>query len=81
MHCVYWLEEGEPKHRMFASAALGEALAWAEALRTRRRAGGPVGWVSIASEDPDQVGEAGVADPAADYAWVKRRAPRRTPKP
>lgn len=77
MHCVYWLEAGEARHRMFASASLGEALAWAEALRARRRGGAPVGWVTIASEDPGHVGEAGVADPRADYDWVKRRAPRR----
>jgi hypothetical protein len=75
MHRVYWIEADEPRTEAFASDALSAALAFAESLRARRRAGDSVSFVTIASEDPAHVGEAGVADPPADYAWVKRRRP------
>lgn len=81
MVTVFWLEAGHPCAQGFATGALGEALAFAEALRRRRRDGEPVSFVTIASEDPAQVGETGVADPPADYDWVKRRAPPRRPGP
>lgn len=77
MYVVYWTESGAPGARAFASGALSEALAGAEALRRRQRAGEPVAFVTIAAEDPAQVGPAGVDDPPADYAWVKRRPPPR----
>lgn len=77
MVTVFWLESGRACAQGFASDALGDALSFAESLRRRRRDGDPVSFVTIASEDPAQVGEAGVADPPADYHWVKRRPPPR----
>ncbi len=77
MHRVYWMDDAGPRSEAFASDALSDALAFAEALRRRRRAGEPVSFVTIASEDPAHVGEGGVADPAAHYDWVKRRPPPR----
>ena len=77
VHRVFWIEAGLPRCEGFGGAALGEALAFAESLRQRRRAGEPVSFVTIASEDPGHVGEAGVADPSPDYHWSKRRVPAR----
>jgi hypothetical protein len=79
MHRVYWMDGATPRTEPFASDALAAALAFAESLRRRRRDGEAVSFVTIVSEDPEQVGEGGVADPAPDYDWVKRRpAPRRS---
>jgi hypothetical protein len=77
MYRIFWLEDGEARSEGFASDGLSGALGRAEALRRRQRAGERVSFVTIASENPDQVGPPGVDDPAADYAWVKRRPPRR----
>lgn len=77
MHRVYWMEGEAARTEAFAGHALASALALAEALRRRRRDGEEVSFVTIVSEDPDHVGEGGVADPAPDYGWTKRRAPRR----
>jgi hypothetical protein len=44
-----------------------------EALRSRQRQGEAVCFVAMASENPDSVGHAGVADPSPDYNWKKRR--------
>lgn len=79
MHRVFWIEDDGPRSEAFGSDALSAALAFAEALRRRRRDGESVSFVTIASEDPAHVGEAGVADPPADYDWVKRRRPSRRP--
>jgi hypothetical protein len=79
MVVVYWTESGAPRSCGFGSDALSQALACAEALRQRQRAGDPVSFVTIAAEHPDQVGPRGVDEPAADYAWVKRRPPPRPP--
>ena len=49
------------------------AMKWMEELRTRQRAGEGVCFVTMSSENPDAVGPPGVADPAADYNWKKRR--------
>jgi hypothetical protein len=77
MYRVFWLEAGEARSAGFGSDALSAALAFTEALRRRQRGGEPVSFVTIASEDPDRVGPSGVDDPAADYAWTKRRPPPR----
>jgi len=79
MVVVYWTESGTPRSRAFGSGALSQALDCAEALRQRQRAGDPVSFVTIACEPPDLVGPSGVGEPAADYAWVKRRSPPRRP--
>jgi hypothetical protein len=75
---VYWLEtpaSGAPvaQHAVFGADQLNEALRCAEAQRQRRRAGERVSHVSLQSELPDAVGQAGVADAPADYAHYKRR--------
>lgn len=80
MHRVFWIEAGRACSEPFASDSLAAALAFAEALRGRRRAGEAVSFVTIASEDPSHVGEAGVADPAPGYDWVKRRPPPGRPR-
>jgi hypothetical protein len=77
MYRVFWLESNEARSQGFASDALSAALGCAEALRRRQRAGDPVSFVTIASEDPNRVGLPGVADPSPTYAWVKRRPPPR----
>lgn len=77
MIVVFWMEypvaEGEPRARGFASDALTEALKFAEELRGRRKAGEAISHVAIQSELPENVGPAGVSDPARDYAHYKRR--------
>ena len=78
MIVVFWLEldpqgPAQARHVDFASEHLGEALKYAEALRARRRAGEPISHVTIQSEMPESVGNAGVADPGKDYAHYKRR--------
>jgi hypothetical protein len=77
MIVVFWMEypagEGEPHARTFPAAALSEALKFAEDLRVRRRAGEGISHVAIQSELPENVGHAGVSDPAHDYAHYKRR--------
>lgn len=77
MHRVFWMDDSAPSSRAFTTGELSEALAFAESLRRRRRDGEPVSFVTIATEDPAHVGQGGVADPAADYDWVKRRPPPR----
>ena len=76
MYRVFWIEADATRSQPFAADGLGAALAFAESLRARRRGGESVSFVTIASEDPAQVGEAGVADPSPGYDWVKRRPPR-----
>jgi hypothetical protein len=75
---VFWLEQdatgaAQARHHAFAPEALAEALKFAETLRARRRGGEPISHVAIQSELPQSVGQAGVADPAQDYAHYKRR--------
>lgn len=77
MHRVFWIDDTEPRSRAFGSGELSDALAFAESLRRRRRGGEAISFVTIATEDPAHVGEGGVAHPAADYDWVKRRPPSR----
>lgn len=79
MYRVYWSEADAPCAETFDAIRLSEALAFAESLRRRQHAGEPVAFVTLVSEDPNQVGRSGVADPPAGYAWVKRRPPPRRP--
>lgn len=77
MYMVYWtaLENGRktPHATEFDSNDMGGALRFMETLRTRQRASGEVCFVALASENPDSVGHAGVAETGADYNWKKRR--------
>lgn len=84
MYMVYWTEvravteEGAsdvmiPFAQKFASSDLTAAMSFMEQLRARRRAGEPICFVAMSSEHPDAIGPAGVAEPASDYNWKKRR--------
>ncbi len=81
MFCVYWTEvfEGEatPCSQSFPTDGLMAMLRFSEDLRARRRAGDQVSFIGSVSEHPDMIGEVGVAAPAADYDWTKRRGGRR----
>lgn len=77
MYMVYWSVAETDEHiahgRAFGADEMGAALKFMEALRTRQRAGEPVCFVTMASENPHSVGHPGVADPSPDYNWKKRR--------
>jgi hypothetical protein len=77
MIVVFWLEHvpdaASPHARSFPADALSQALAFAEELRARRKQGEAISHVAIQSELPQDVGAAGVSDPASDYAHYKRR--------
>jgi hypothetical protein len=64
---------GAARFERFGDRELTQALAFAEALRKRQALGEDLGFVSLCSENPNSVGKAGAAEPAADYAWKKRR--------
>jgi len=68
MYCVYWVEENQPQAQMFGSNEMAHAVTYTE----EKRKGG-FKFVSMAYENPDMVGKQGVASPAADYHWPKRR--------
>jgi hypothetical protein len=77
MYMVYWTEISSdtrmPYHQLFPSNDLREALQFMEKLRQRQRAGEPVCFIVLSSENPDSVGHAGASDPHPDYKWLKRR--------
>jgi hypothetical protein len=77
MYMVYWteLENGRktPHASEFDSRDMGAAMRFMETLRARQRASGEVCFVALASENPDSVGHAGVAETGTDYNWKKRR--------
>lgn len=77
MYMVYWTDAADellkPGQAMFPAHDLRAALQFMEELRLRQRAGEPVSFIVMASENPDSVGHAGAADPAPDYKWMKRR--------
>ncbi len=82
MYKVYWTTydaEGVPTAHAedYGSDQLAAVLARCEALRARQRAGEPVGFVTMVSENPYSVGHPGAADVEAGYAWYKRRPPPR----
>jgi hypothetical protein len=62
-----------PRVECFKPAELNEALKFAESLRAKRREGQPISHVSLQSEMPESVGQAGVSDADPDYDWYKRR--------
>lgn len=77
MYMVYWTEVDDDHAiahgRSFGSEDMSAALKFMEELRTRQRSGGRVCFVAMASENPDSIGQPGVADPSPDYNWKKRR--------
>lgn len=80
MFMVYWVEfsaEGySPCCQGFDSNGMTEALKLTETLRKQQSTDGSVGFVTLASENPNSVGKAGAADAPADYSWTKRRDTR-----
>lgn len=66
MYCVYAMGPMGPEATELKG--LAEALKLAEVLRA-----GGFKYVTMAHESPDMVGKQGVASPAADYHWPKRR--------
>lgn len=63
----------EPRSQVFSSNQLLAALACAEDKRAQRRAGQPILGITIASEDPNCVGEMGVSDKLPEgYDWTKQ---------
>jgi hypothetical protein len=77
MYMVYWTAlEGDartPHAKAFHSSDMSAAMQFMETLRSRQRASGDIGFVALASENPDSVGHAGVAETGPDYNWKKRR--------
>ena len=77
MYMIYWTELADmlqrPEQALFPANDLRAALQFMEELRQRQRAGDPVSFIVMASENPDSVGHAGAADPLPDYNWMKRR--------
>jgi len=77
MFMVYWSavdnECHTPHSALFESGHMIDALAFTESLRKRRREGEPLCFVTMCSENPDLVGEAGVDVVGPDYNWKKRR--------
>lgn len=77
MYRVYWTEFAAGTRaahaRDFDSHEMSAAMQFMEQLRMRQRAGEDIRFVALASENPNAVGPSGVADPADDYNWKKRR--------
>lgn len=78
MYKVYWTTYdavGNPTAHSedYEGNALSSVLARCEALRAMQRAGRPVGFVTMVSENPYNVGHPGAADVEPGYAWYKRR--------
>lgn len=77
MYMVYWTvvedEQHTPQAQLFDSAHMGDALTFLEGLRKRRREGEDLRFMSMASENPDLVGQLGVDVTGPDYNWKKRR--------
>jgi hypothetical protein len=77
MFMVYWTvmqgEQSTPHAKLFHSTAMGEALTFMEGLRKRRREGEDLQFITMASENPDHVGQLGVDVTGPDYHWKKRR--------
>lgn len=77
MYMVYWTvveeESRSAQSKEFASDEMVAAMHFTEELRRRQRAGHPLRFITMCSENPDVVGPAGVAEPGPDYNWKKRR--------
>ena len=77
MFLVYWSicqnELRIPQSKEFEQDQMKAALTFMEELRMKQRAGGPIGFVVMASENPNSVGHPGAADVLPGYDWKKRR--------
>ena len=74
---VYWSPQVKSitlcKAMSFDADELGLALKFCEELRTRRRNGEQISFITLCSEDPNSVGQAGVDVTGPEYDWKKRR--------
>ena len=77
MFMVYWTTydgaAATPHLQSFEPDDMRLALELMEALRTRQRAGEPLRFVTMASENPDVIGNPGVDVTGPGYKWTKRR--------
>lgn len=77
MFMVFWTarenERYTPHCQLFESSAMVDALSFMEGLRKRRREGEALCFITMSSENPDHVGQAGVDTVGPDYNWKKRR--------
>lgn len=71
---VYWFENDEPHAQGFLSGEIDLSLKFCEGLRARQYSGEDVSFVSLCSEDPNNVTKMGVDNPSPDYNWKKRRS-------
>lgn len=76
MFTVYWTAEGSPHSASYPIEKMKESLLFMEALRLQQREGKDVGFIAMASENPQSVGHPGVAETGSDYNWTKRRTAR-----
>lgn len=77
MFLVYWTEVQDevivPLAKDFPATDMSLALQFSESLRARRRNGENIRFITMASENPNSVGEGGVGITDATYSWKKRR--------
>lgn len=78
MFVVYWAimdEAGDriPCMKEFETDEMTVALKFMEMLRAQQRAGVDISHVTMSSENPNSVGNPGVAEVNADYSWTMRR--------
>lgn len=78
MFKVYWTqiqEDGSGSELVcgVSHSNLTDALKFSEALRAERRNGADITHITMSSENPDSVGQQGVADVLPGYDWKKRR--------
>jgi hypothetical protein len=71
VYCVYWLRDLVPQHKEIVE--LKEALEFTEEMRKKQREGESIRFVSFVSENPNSVGNPGVAEVGPEYNWKKRR--------
>lgn len=75
LHRLYWTEDDETWSQDFTE--IGDLLKASEELRKRAREGADIRFITSAAENSDCTSLQGVAAPAADYNWEKRRGGRR----
>lgn len=87
MYKVYWTEqqpistvESTNHGLVFGTSEMDQALSLMSNLRQRKRDGENISYISMVSEHPDVVGEAGVDEvrngwcpDGTEYTWKKRR--------
>jgi hypothetical protein len=79
MYTVYWTETtcidgiNTDQCKMKQIETLTASLTECESLRRLRKAGAPLRAITMVSENPNSVGQAGVDVTNADYDWKKRR--------